>query len=84
MVSGKLENWLLVLQNTPELVSEVGFVQPMANGNMRLGKRKEERVRDEEPLIPGHVVTHVIEQQLCCDQLLKVKLPRLFRDGFNS
>lgn len=63
-MSGKLENWLLVLQNTPELVSEVGFVQPMANGNMWFRKRKEERMGDEEPLIPGHMVTHVIEQQL--------------------
>lgn len=63
-MSGKLENWLLVLQNTPELVSEVGFVQPMANRNMWFRKRKEERMGDEERLIPGHIVTHVIEQQL--------------------
>ena len=53
----------------PELVSGVGFARTIwAHGNMWFGKRKEERARNEEPLIPCHMVTHVTEKQLCCDQ----------------
>lgn len=37
------------------------------------GKRKDEQVWDEEPLIPGdHVVPHGVAQQLCYHQSLKV------------
>lgn len=30
------------------------------------------------------MVTHVMVKELCYDQLLKVKLPRVFRNGSNS
>ena len=63
----------------------MGFARTvLAHGNIWFGKKKEEKARDEEPLIPGYMVTCVMEQQLCFDQLLKVKLPRVFRGGSNS
>jgi len=44
----------------------------LAPRNLWFGKGKNERVGDEEPLITGWpCVTHSMEQQLCCAQLLK-------------
>ena len=50
----------------------MGFAR--THGNMWLGKRKDKRAGETEILIPGgHVVTHGLEKQLCCTQVLKVK-----------
>lgn len=39
----------------------------LAYGNMWFRKKKEKRAGDEEPLILGHMVIHVVEQWLHCD-----------------
>ena len=45
------------------------------HGNRWVGKRKDERAGVAEILAPGgHVVTHRMKQQLCCAQLLKIRV----------
>lgn len=43
-------------------------------GHVARGKQ-DERTGDEHPLVPGWLrVTHGLEQQLCCDRFLEVKV----------
>lgn len=62
-----------VRESIPESVSEVGFARlALAHGSMWFGKRKYERVEDEEPLILGWPHGHLWYRTAAMLQLLKV------------